>query len=84
MAGFEQKDNSGVLFKNEKKTEDKHPLYKGQAMIDGQEYWISAWLKDGKNGKFMSLAFELKKEQNGNIKASSKKEEESSEDSMPF
>jgi len=45
-----QKDNSGVLFKNENKTEDKHPDYKGSATINGVEYWRSAWVnsKDGK------------------------------------
>ena len=57
---YEQRDNSGSLFKNEKKTEPKHPDYKGDALIDGHEMWISAWIKDGKNGKFMSLSFNPK------------------------
>jgi hypothetical protein len=25
-------------------------------MVDGQEYWLSAWIKEGKTGKFMGLA----------------------------
>ena len=50
------RDNSGVLFKNDKKEQEKHPDYKGSIMVDGTEYWLSAWIKDGKSGKFMGLA----------------------------
>ena len=53
---MEKRDNSGVLFKNDKKDTEKHPDYKGNIMVDGQEYWLSAWIKEGKTGKFMGLA----------------------------
>ena len=59
---YEQRDNSGTLFKNDRKESTKHPDYKGDVMIDGKTYWISAWIKDGQRGKFMSLAFNPKDE----------------------
>ncbi len=57
---YEQRDNSGSLFKNDRKDKDSHPDYNGNVMIDGREYWISAWIKTGQKGKFMSLAFKPK------------------------
>jgi hypothetical protein len=53
----------GVLFKNDRKEKDTHPDYKGSCEVDGTEYWLSAWIKDGRNGKFMSLAFTEKEEE---------------------
>ena len=51
-----RRDNSGVLFKSDKKDNERAPDYKGNIMVDGQEYWLSAWIKEGKSGKFMGLA----------------------------
>jgi hypothetical protein len=62
MAGYEQKDNSGTLFKNDKREKDSHPYAKGSAMIDGVEYWVSAWTKEGSKGKFQSLSFQRKEQ----------------------
>jgi hypothetical protein len=61
----EQKDNSGVLFQNHKRTTDKHPNMKGQCRIEGFDYWVSAWTKlsEGSGEKFLSLSFQPKDKQ---------------------
>lgn len=55
-------DNSGALFKNDKEGHPTWADYKGQITINGVEYWLSAWIKEGKNGKFMSLSAKPKDE----------------------
>lgn len=54
--------NRGVLFKNDRKDSDKHPDYKGNININGVEFWLSAWIKDGAKGKFMSLSIQPKEQ----------------------
>jgi len=61
-----QYDNNlrGALFKNNKRTNDKQPEYTGNCEINGQEFWVSAWVKESQNGtKFFSMAY-TPKEQN--------------------
>jgi len=60
--GYEQRENSGTLFRNEKGDNPARPDYRGEALVDGVEYRVSAWVKDGKKGKFLSMAFEAKEE----------------------
>ena len=53
---MEQRNNSGVMFKNDNKQEENTPDFKGNITVDGKAYWISAWIKKGKNGEFLGLA----------------------------
>lgn len=68
---YEIKDNTGSLFKNDRKASDTHPDYNGSAKIAGVEYWISAWLKEGKDGgkKFFSFSFKPKESQKADMAA---------------
>lgn len=62
---FTHKDNSGSLFRNERKESSNHPDYTGTIIVAGVAYWLSAWIKDGQKGKFMSLAVKPKDEGRG-------------------
>jgi len=46
--------NTVVIFKNNKKENEKHPEYRGTVNVEGKEYEISLWVKEGKAGKFFS------------------------------
>ena len=57
---YETKDNTGSLWKNDRKEKDTHPDYTGSVRINGHDMWISAWLKESNGKRFMSLAFKPK------------------------
>jgi len=48
--------NRGAIFKNDRKDTPNHPDYKGSINVNGEEFWVSSWIKEGKTGKFMSLS----------------------------
>ena len=83
---YEQRDNSGSLFKNDKKESENHPDYNGSAMVNGTEMWMSAWLKTSSNGKkFMSFSFKPKEQQAAKpVAKSAPKAEPDFDDDMPF
>jgi len=60
-----KKNNSGVLFKNDKKEEPTHSDYRGDADVEGITYWVNAWINEytdkhtGEKRKY--LAFTLKR-----------------------
>lgn len=57
---MEQKNDSGALFKNEKKTAENQPDYTGRATIEGQQYNVAAWVRTSQAGaKYMSLSFTI-------------------------
>lgn len=61
MSGYEQKDLSGSIFKNNRKEKPTHPDLTGTALIEGKHYWVSAWEKIDKNGNpWFSFSFKEK------------------------
>jgi uncharacterized protein (DUF736 family) len=51
--------NSGVIFKNAKKTSEKSPDYKGPVNVNGVEMEISLWFKESQKGtKYFSASFQ--------------------------
>jgi hypothetical protein len=68
---YELQNDSGTLFKNNKKTDgDKLPDYTGNIKINGTEKRLAAWVKQGAKGAFLSLKisepYEQKSSSQGN------------------
>jgi hypothetical protein len=53
----------GALFKNDRKEKPSHPDYRGDCTIKGRKFWMSAWIKEGAKGKYMSVAFRQAEEE---------------------
>lgn len=54
-------ENSGALFVNDRKEKDSQPDHTGSAIVNGVDYWVSAWIKKSKKGnEFFSLSFRPK------------------------
>ena len=52
--------NTGILFKNDTGDNPKRPAYKGKIDVNGTEYQLAGWLREGKSGKFISLKIDDK------------------------
>jgi len=54
---------SGLLFKNFRKRQEKHPDYTGTIEINGEKYDLAAWIKPLRSGKgkFMSISVSIPK-----------------------
>lgn len=64
MANYKQKDNSGAMFLNDRKTQENQPDYMGKVTVGGQVYYVSCWVKepnDPDKKNYLSLAFSLPK-----------------------
>lgn len=54
--------NRGSISKNLHKQKDNQADIAGSINVEGVEYWINGWLKEGRNGKFYSLSVKPKQE----------------------
>ena len=62
MANNYDNTNSGMLTRNDNKQANNHPDYRGSINVNGEEYWLSGWIKSGREGtklagkKYFSLS----------------------------
>lgn len=74
--------NSGVLFKNERKSEDRHPDYTGTYTdAEGREFFLDAWIRESAKGKFFSIRT---KEKTARKEAGSGRSDPFGDSSVPF
>lgn len=76
--------NRWTLNKNPRKEQPNHPDYKGSINVDGQEYWLDGWIKDGANGKFISGSIKLKEARTPDGSQGAPMQREELDDDVPF
>jgi hypothetical protein len=86
---YDHKPGTFTLFKNDKKTADNHPDYRGPGKDEeGNEIEVAARLKDGNKGKFMSCSYKRKESRDAGASAqkpnSNKPISRDGEDDLPF
>jgi len=64
MSDFDR-TNTGILSRNERKTDDKHADFTGSVNVEGVEYFLDAYVRERKDGsgKFFSLRLKRKDKQ---------------------
>ena len=56
---METKNNTGAIFKNDKKTSESQPDYKGKVNVNGADMEVALWVKESKAGmKYFSATFQ--------------------------
>lgn len=78
--------NRGVLFRNDKKETEKHPDFTGSMDVGGVDHYLSAWVKESKQGKkFFSISIKPKNDVAAPaIQKAKQAVEEDFEDDIPF
>ena len=89
---MEQKNNTGAIFKNDNKTAENQPDYRGRMMVDGQQWEISLWVRESQatGKKYFSAAIKepyVKPEAPAPEQApisTTKKIQDEADDGLPF
>ena len=79
------KTNTGILSRNDRREKETHPEFRGEINVDGTDYWLSAWVKEKKDGsgRFFSLSVRPKEEKTSKPAAKSQRLEDMDSD-LPF
>lgn len=85
MSQFEQKNNSGSIFSNNKKAEN-HPDFKGKCKVNGVEMEVALWKKvSAKGTEWMSMSFsEPWVNPNANVEQPTPSQTTNDSNEMPF
>jgi hypothetical protein len=67
--------NRWKLGRNHKPKDERSPEFKGSINIDGVEYWLNGWVREGNGEKFFAGTVAKKEEQ---------KQSRPLDDDMPF
>ena len=83
MSGYDN-TNKGIFGRNDRKTLDTHPDFSGSINIKGEEYWLSGWIKERKDGsgKFFSLT--AKPKDGASAQAATRPAPANLDDDIPF
>ena len=82
--------NSGMMYRNDRKQEPKHPDFQGFVNVEGVEYWLSGWVKEGRPGskfdgrKFFSLSLKRKDAPPEDARAQATEAIKGMDDDIPF
>jgi uncharacterized protein (DUF736 family) len=77
--------NRGALFRNDDKTEEKYPDYRGEINVAGVDHWLLAWLKVSKKGtKYLSLSIKPKNADTAQKAAAGGSLRQDMNDQIPF
>jgi len=63
MSDFQIQEKQMFIFRKKGEIINNRATHNGSTMIDGKEYWVNCWVKQGTNGQFFSCTLQLKDEQ---------------------
>jgi len=85
---YEQRDNTGSLFRNTEKRNERGPDYSGTCLVAGVEYFFDGWIRHKEGGRpWMSFSFKPKEKQGGQQRPRQEQRRQQDDDdygSVPF
>ena len=76
--------NSGMMARNENRKTDKHPEFSGSINVEGREFWLSAWIKERKDGSGRFFSLSVKPKDGASAPAAPRPAPADIDDEIPF